>query len=53
MTDNVAHIAGFTREIFGTSDGPDLHLMVRPDIDLDDRFFAWDCGEQEFVRVNG
>lgn len=53
MTDNVATLAGFTREIFGTSDGPDLHLLVHPETDLDDRFRAWCCDEQEFIRVNG
>ena len=55
MTDNVAVLDGFTKEImaYTHSLGPDLHLMVRPDDHLDGRFRAWCCDEQEYIMVNG
>jgi len=53
MTDNVAVLAGFTREVFATASEYDLHLLVKPDADLDGTFRAWDCDEQEWLSVNG
>lgn len=53
MSDNTAILEGFTRDVMAFSDACDLHLLVKPDADLDDRFKAWDCDEQEWIRVNG
>lgn len=53
MTDNVAKLAGFTKEVFAESDEYDLYLLVKPDADLNGTFKAWDTDEQAFVSVNG
>jgi hypothetical protein len=53
MTDNVAVLQGFTREVTAENDHYTLSLLVKPDTDFDDRFKAWDMDEQEFIRVNG
>ena len=53
MTDNVAVLDGFTREVIADSDRHTLYLLVKPDTDFDDRFRAWDTDEQEFIFVNG
>lgn len=53
MTDNVATLKGFTRDLLAYSDSVDLHILVTPGTDLDSRFKAWDCDEQEWIRVNG
>lgn len=53
MTDNVAVLDGYTREVFATTGAIDLYLLIKPDADLDGTFRAWDMDEQEFVRVNG
>jgi hypothetical protein len=53
MTDNVAVLAGFTKEVFATSSQYDLNLLVQPGVDYDDCFKAWDMDEQEFILVNG
>jgi hypothetical protein len=53
MTDNVAVLDGYTREVFGCSDGPDLNLLIKPDTDLDGSFVAWDMDQQEYTIVHG
>jgi len=55
MSDNIAVLDGFTREIYAhCSNGlNDLYLMVQPNADLDGTFRAWDMDGQEFIRVNG
>lgn len=53
MTDNVAVLQGFTREIEASSTEYDFNLLVKPDTDLGERFKAWDMDEQEFIWVNG
>lgn len=53
MSDNIATLEGYTRDLFAYSGSFDLHILVRPDTDLDDRFKAWDCDLQEWVRLNG
>lgn len=53
MTDNIATLSGYTKEIHGYSDQCELFLLVKPDTDLDDSFKAWDMDEQEFIRVHG
>jgi hypothetical protein len=53
MTDNVAVLDGFTKEVVAENEHHSLFLLVRPDADLDDRFKAWDTDEQEFIFVNG
>jgi len=54
MSDNTAILAGYTREILGDS-GMDytLHLFVKPDVDLDGEFKAYDADECEWLRVSG
>jgi hypothetical protein len=53
MTDNVAILAGYTREIFGDCPEYSLVLLVKPETDLDGTFRAWCVDGQEFIHVNG
>ena len=53
MTDNVAILDGYTKELMAYSDGYDLHILVKPETDLDTRFKAWCCAAQEYITVNG
>ena len=53
MTDNVAILDGYTVEINAACDAYDLALLVKPDVDLDGSFKAWDMDEREFILVNG
>ena len=53
MTDNVAVLNGYTVEINAACDRYDLALLVKPDVDLDGLFKAWDMDEQEYIMVSG
>ena len=53
MTDNIATLRGFTRYVLADSDQASLHLLIRPDTNLDSTFRAWDTDEQTWIKVNG
>lgn len=53
MTDYQAYAAGYTRELFISSEALDAHVLVRPDADLDGKFKAWDSDYSEWISVNG
>ena len=53
MSDNVAVLNEFTREVVASNAAYDLFLLVKPDADLSGAFRAWDTDNQEFIRVNG
>lgn len=53
MTDNVAIPEGYTKGVFAHSVSFDMHLLIKSDTDLDQRFRAWDLYNQEYVNVNG
>ena len=53
VTDNVAVLQGFTKEVVIENESLTLFLLVRPETDLGERFTAWDADNQEFIRVNG
>ena len=53
MTDQVATQAGYTAEFYCDLGSNEAHILTRPDTDMDSRFKAWDCGEQEFIMING
>jgi hypothetical protein len=53
MSDNAAVLEGYTLELMAYAPMFDLHLSVKPDTDLDDRFRAWDHDAQEWIMVNG
>ena len=53
MTDNVAVLDGYTREVNADCIEHNLDLLIKPDTDLDGTFRAWDMHGQEFIRVNG
>ncbi len=53
MTDNVAVLEGYTKEVVAESFEHTLYLLVKPDTDFGERFMAWDTDEQEWVYVNG
>jgi hypothetical protein len=53
MTDSVAVLDGYTKELMAYSDGADMFILVKPDTDLDSRFKAWDSDNQEWVYING
>lgn len=50
---NGAMLRGFTREVFAANEVYDLHLMVKPDADLDGVFAAFCTDEMEMIRVHG
>ena len=54
MTDNVAILRGYTKEIIATNDhGLELFLLVQPNFDPDDTFKVWDTECQEFIYIHG
>ena len=53
MTDNVAILDGFTREITLSNGAEELFLLIRPDTDLDSCFRAWDTDNQEYIKLYG
>ena len=53
MTDNIATLHGYTKEVMADCSEHTLLLLVEPDTDLDSRFKAWDTEEQEWLYVNG
>ena len=53
MTDNIAVMEGYTREVVAESDEHILFLLIKPGTYFDDRFKAWDTDAQEFIHVNG
>jgi hypothetical protein len=53
MTDNVATLQGYTKEIWAECPEYESDFLVRPDADLDDTFRAWDMHLQEFTRIKG
>lgn len=53
MTDNIAVLEGYTEEVYGEYKEQALHLLVKPDTDLSQRFRAWDMDMQQFIMVNG
>lgn len=53
MSDNSAILAGYTDEYLATSGvGPDIHIFVRPDSDLDSTCRVYDADSCEFIRLN-
>lgn len=48
-----AHEKGFTREYNIGAGAYDLHVMVRPEQDFDDRFPAFDIESGEWIAING
>ncbi len=53
MSDTVAVLQGFTKEVVLENELLTLFLLVRPETDLGECFKAWDTDNQEFIRVNG
>ena len=53
MTDNVAVLQGYTKEVMAYGGGIDLFLLIKPETDIDGVFTAWDSDMQEFINVNG
>ena len=53
MTDNVATLAGYTKEVHISNGSCDLFLLVKPNTEYEGTFRAWDMDNQEFISVNG
>lgn len=53
MTDNVAVLSGYTKEVVCVTATEELNLLVMPDAFYDDEFTAWDMNAQEFIKVKG
>jgi len=53
VTDNVAVLQGFTKEVVLENESLTLFLLVRTETDFGERFKAWDTDNQGFIRVNG
>lgn len=51
--DNAATMAGYNTPITADSSAGCLALYIREDADLDGRFRAWDCENQEYIYLNG
>tara|TARA_B110000971_G_scaffold184494_1_gene192277 strand:- start:48 stop:242 length:195 start_codon:yes stop_codon:yes gene_type:complete len=52
-TDNHAQRLGYTQTAHITDGIIELYLLVKPDVDLDSRFKAYDTDNQEWLTVNG
>lgn len=53
MTTDRATALGYTEAVTAENAAYVLTLMVQPGTDLEGRFKAWDCDEQEFIMVSG
>lgn len=53
MTTDRAAALGYTEAVTAENIAFVLTLMVQPGTDLEGRFKAWDCDEQEFIMVSG
>ena len=53
MTDNVAVLEGFTREIMIETRDRVIFALVRPDTNFAGCYRAWDTDAQEFVELHG
>lgn len=53
MSDNVAVLQGYTKEVTLSCASHELYLLVKPGTDLDSMFRAWDADGQEFIMVSG
>lgn len=53
MTDAIALLHGYVREIVAEGGGMTLNLLVKPDADFDGRFKAWDRDAEGLIAVNG
>lgn len=51
--DNAAIMQGYTRHVLLDSDGSCFAALIRPDVDLDGTFRAFDTDNQEWLNVNG
>lgn len=50
---NIAYSNGYTQQVYAVCQDHELSLLCKPDADLDGRFIAWCCDEQEYLHVNG
>jgi hypothetical protein len=53
MTDNVAVLAGFTREIMIETRDQTIFALVRPDTKFAGRYRAFDTDAQDYVTIDG
>lgn len=53
VSDTGAIARGFTRAIVAECDEYTLYLLVKPDVDLDSRFKAWNRDEGQWLEVSG
>lgn len=53
MSDNIATMEGFTVGYLAECDVAIIHILVKPNTDLDSRFKAWNCDDQEWIIING
>ena len=53
MTDNVAVLDGFTKEILIETKDRVLFALVRPDTKFAGNYRAWDTDNQEHVKIEG
>jgi hypothetical protein len=53
MTDNVAILAGFTREVWASCEEREGPFLIQPDANLDDYVRAWNMDTQAFEQLNG
>ena len=53
MSDNVAVLDGFTKEILIETKDRVIFALVRPDTKFAGMYHAWDTDNQEYVKIEG
>lgn len=53
MSDNIATLEGFTVGYIAECGLMNVHILVKPETDLDSRFKAWDCDNQQWLNIFG
>lgn len=53
MTDNVAMLDGYTKEILIETKDRVIFALVRPDTDFTGLYRAWDTDAQDYVELDG
>jgi hypothetical protein len=53
MTDNVATLDGFTKEILIETKDQVIFAMIKPDTKFTGKYLAWDTDAQDYVKIEG
>jgi hypothetical protein len=53
MTDNIAVLRGFTKDIIIETPTECIIALVKPETNFTRLYLAWDTDAQEFVKIDG